>query len=350
MNSHMHSRPGASSWGSRRPRSAAIVVEASGRALLQTVAQRCPDWLAIAGVVELDATSRPGDVEACVRGGDADLVLVCGSAELLGTEAIVALQARGVSVWYLADVTRQASGLRGMRYLAGLPWQPVPRLFLSRRQLAAKKIFDLSLVLLAAPAVLVLALVLSALVKLTSPGPVLYRQTRVGRGGRPFLIVKFRTMADEAESACGPALAHPGDPRLTALGRRLKNLGLDELPQLWNVLRGDMSLVGPRPERPVFVERFMEHIPAYGHRHVLPPGLTGLAQTTGDYTSPAAEKLRCDLLYAAHWSPWTDMRLLARTFLGLSARACTPELAVAHPELESSAAAFPRVAEVQDAA
>jgi lipopolysaccharide/colanic/teichoic acid biosynthesis glycosyltransferase len=132
----------------------------------------------------------------------------------------------------------------------------------------------LALLLLTAPLVLLAML----LIKLTSRGPVLYTQTRLGRHGRPFAIYKLRTMAHRAESLTGPCWSRPGDPRVTRLGRFLRRTHLDELPQRWNVLRGDMSLVGPRPERPEFVPQLEQAVAHYRERLRVRPGVTGLAQ------------------------------------------------------------------------
>jgi lipopolysaccharide/colanic/teichoic acid biosynthesis glycosyltransferase len=157
-------------------------------------------------------------------------------------------------------------------------------------------------------------LLVGALIRLTSAGGAIYRQERVGRGGRVFIVYKFRTMVDGAESGTGPVLAAgDGDSRLTPLGRFLRNHRIDELPQLINVLKGDMSLVGPRPERPVFVERFCREIPGYALRHRVRPGITGLAQVCGDYHTHPRDKLRFDLIYIGQRSLWLDLVILWRT-------------------------------------
>ncbi|HXT19691.1 MAG TPA: sugar transferase, partial [Thermoanaerobaculia bacterium] len=175
-----------------------------------------------------------------------------------------------------------------------------------------KRLFDLvgagAWLVVATPAMLVCAL----LVRSTSPGPVLYRQTRVGRGQAPFTLLKFRTMRADAEQA-GEVLATPGDPRLTPVGGFLRRTRLDELPQLFNVLAGAMSLVGPRPERPGFVRAYLERVPGYAERFSMRPGLTGLAQVNGDYDSTPENKLRYDLAYQANWSLWLDLSILVRT-------------------------------------
>jgi exopolysaccharide biosynthesis polyprenyl glycosylphosphotransferase len=150
-------------------------------------------------------------------------------------------------------------------------------------------------------------------VRATSPGPVLYRQTRMGRGQRPFTLLKLRTMQVDAEAESGEVLAQPGDPRLTQIGAFLRRFRLDEIPQLLNVLQGTMSLVGPRPERPGFVQRYLQEIPGYAERFSLAPGLTGLAQVNGDYHSMPQNKLRYELAYMANWTLWLDLSILLRT-------------------------------------
>jgi lipopolysaccharide/colanic/teichoic acid biosynthesis glycosyltransferase len=154
------------------------------------------------------------------------------------------------------------------------------------------------------------------LVKLTSPGPAIYAQTRLGKNGRPFTIYKIRSMANNCERQSGVRWSTPGDARVTRVGRFLRASHLDELPQLWNVLRGDMSLVGPRPERPEFVPQLERQIPRYRERLRVLPGLTGLAQVNlppdTDIAS-VARKLQYDLHYLHQRSFWLDLRLIAVT-------------------------------------
>jgi exopolysaccharide biosynthesis polyprenyl glycosylphosphotransferase len=155
----------------------------------------------------------------------------------------------------------------------------------------------------------------AAAVKLTSPGPVFYRQERCGRKGLTFVLFKLRTMRQDAEKGSGPVFASPGDPRTTKVGAFLRRYNLDELPQLWNVLRGDMSLVGPRPERPHFVEMFRDDIDRYMWRHVSKPGMTGWAQVNGlRGNTSIEERVKYDLYYLENWSLALDFKILLRTF------------------------------------
>jgi lipopolysaccharide/colanic/teichoic acid biosynthesis glycosyltransferase len=150
-------------------------------------------------------------------------------------------------------------------------------------------------------------------VRLDSKGPAFFSQERTGQAGRVFTVWKFRSMRRDAEQATGPTWARQQDERVTRVGRFLRRSRLDELPQLWNVLRGDMSLVGPRPERPVFVQQLQTVIPFYNLRHTVKPGLTGWAQINYEYGSSvedAVEKLQYDLFYIKHMS-WVLDTLIA---------------------------------------
>ncbi len=145
--------------------------------------------------------------------------------------------------------------------------------------------------------------------------PILYCQRRVGRGGRVFRVYKFRSMRRDAEARSGAVLAEHDDPRITRVGRLLRKMALDEIPQILNIFRGDMSWVGPRPERPEFVTRFVEEIPYYALRHQIRPGLTGMAQVYGRYRTEAAGKLKYDLAYLQTASPLLDLRLFGRSWV-----------------------------------
>ncbi|HEX3726050.1 MAG TPA: exopolysaccharide biosynthesis polyprenyl glycosylphosphotransferase [Pirellulales bacterium] len=157
-------------------------------------------------------------------------------------------------------------------------------------------------------------LLIALLVKCTSQGPSIYRQQRSGLHGRPFVMFKFRTMPVDAESQSGPVWSKRGDPRCTRLGSFLRRYSLDELPQLFNVLLGDMSLVGPRPERPYFVQEFLQTVPHYGERLEVLPGITGWAQINGWRGDSSLEKrLECDLYYIKNWSLLFNLRILLAT-------------------------------------
>ncbi len=162
---------------------------------------------------------------------------------------------------------------------------------------------------------------IGAAIRLEDGGRVFYVQRRVGRHGRAFDLLKFRTMAEDAERATGPVLSSRGDRRTTRTGRVLRAFHLDELPQVVNVLRGEMSLVGPRPERPEIAARLARRIPGFERRLSVRPGIMGLAQARGGYHLPPRRKLRYDLLYISRMTPWLDLRLCALCAVRALARA-----------------------------
>lgn len=188
---------------------------------------------------------------------------------------------------------------------------------LGRSQMAFKRVLDIMIVLMAMPLLLFLLLLVGLLVWFDSGWPIFYRQTRCGRGGKPFSIYKFRTMTVNAESDGQPQWAIAGDSRITRIGRILRPTRLDELPQALNILRGEMSVVGPRPERPEFVQKLQEEIPYYRARLMVKPGLTGWAQVHygyGNSDEDAQMKLQYDFYYIRYWSIWLDIYTIFRTF------------------------------------
>jgi exopolysaccharide biosynthesis polyprenyl glycosylphosphotransferase len=179
-----------------------------------------------------------------------------------------------------------------------------------------KRVLDIVVALCGLVVFACLLPVVALAIKLDSRGPVFYRQERLGRGGRVFTILKLRSMREDAEVGAGPRWAAARDPRVTRVGRLLRKTRLDEVPQLWNVLRGDMSLVGPRPERPVFVDQLADAIPFYRSRLVVKPGITGWAQVCypyGNSVEDALRKLQYDLYYIRHQSLMRDLAIMLRT-------------------------------------
>jgi exopolysaccharide biosynthesis polyprenyl glycosylphosphotransferase len=258
----------------------------------------------------------PEDLPALLASGRIDDIILAGSGDSWQTRLIDGLaRARPdhTNVLLLPGPFESLIGRMRYRWVHDLPLIEVVRESEWRINRPAKRLLDLvlgTLLLLAClPALGLCALA----VRLTSPGPVLYRQIRVGRGQKPFTLWKLRTMRVDAEAAAAEVLARPGDPRLTRIGAWLRGFRLDEIPQLWNVLAGTMSLVGPRPERPGFVQRYLKEVPGYAERFSLAPGLTGLAQVNGDYHSSPHNKLRYELAYMANWSLALDLSILLRT-------------------------------------
>jgi len=184
-------------------------------------------------------------------------------------------------------------------------------------QRAFKRLLDLTIVITAAPTLMLLFPIIAVAIKLDSPGPIFYRQTRSGRAGKPFSIYKFRTMTTDAEKDGKPQWATANDVRITKIGKILRQSRLDELPQIFNILKGEMSIVGPRPERPEFVEEIEKEIPYYRTRLMVKPGLTGWAQVHYDYENTVEDaiyKLQYDFYYVRYWSIWMDIYTMFRTF------------------------------------
>ena len=311
-------------------RVAVVGTGAAARELARTIAQHRYHGLSVAGHVRAPMEAEEGGADACLgpelggleglcrrlAGGEIDDLVFAAEAEAWRTAWVGHLtraSARRGAVLLLPGPFDSLIGRMRYRWVHDLPLIEVVRPEEWRLRLPVKRAFDLASGALLGLAALPLLAATALAVRWSSKGPVLYRQERVGRGLEPFSLVKFRTMVEGAERETGEVLATPGDPRLTPVGGFLRRTRLDELPQLWNVLRGEMSLVGPRPERPGFVARYLEEVPGYAERFLVPPGLTGLAQVNGEYDSSPQNKLRYDLAYLANWSLSLDLSILFRT-------------------------------------
>jgi sugar transferase (PEP-CTERM system associated) len=258
------------------------------------------------------------DIPAIVRARSVDRVVVSLSDARgkLPMDKLLEMKLDGVSFDHLASVYEQYTGKIAVDNLRP-SWLIFSEGFKkSRVQVALKRLLDLVAgligLIVAAPVMVLTAIA----VKLSSPGPILYHQSRVGLRGRVFTVHKFRSMRQDAEQDTGAVWARANDARVTWVGRFLRRTRLDELPQLWNVLIGDMSIVGPRPERPEFVSSLTRQIPFYGQRHIVRPGLTGWAQvryTYGASVEDAMEKLQYDLFYIKNMSVALDLFVLAKT-------------------------------------
>ena len=197
--------------------------------------------------------------------------------------------------------------------VSDIPMFRIESLYLSRERMILKRIFDLSL---AIPMLIILSpimLLVAITIFLTEGRPVLYKQERVTINNRRFMLYKFRSMRKDAEKATGAIWAVENDPRVTPLGRFLRKFWLDELPQLFNVIKGDMSLVGPRPERPFFIDQFSKDIPDFQYRLSVKAGVTGLAQVLGKYATTPENKIKFDLLYIKNSSLFFDVKILFET-------------------------------------
>jgi len=251
-----------------------------------------------------------------VRASEATDVVIVSSGwvdELYPTQ-VRAFERAGVPVLLRVTARETLYGLERIRELGGLPFVLLRAQTMPRSRARFKRFVDVLLLAVAAPLWVPLTGVI-ALYQLAVVGrPLLYRQTRIGAGGVPFEMIKFRTMVPDAEAdGAGARLAQQDDPRIVEACRWVRSTRMDELPQLWNVVRGEMSLVGPRPERPELTVTFEAQIPGYARRHELPPGLTGLAQIHGRYHTDPEYKLGYDLQYLVNWSPVLDIEILLRT-------------------------------------
>ena len=199
---------------------------------------------------------------------------------------------------------------------------------------AVKRAFDLTATAMAVIVLSPLFLILSVIVYLGDPGAVIYGQVRIGKNGKPFKMWKFRSMyrnadqmidqlSEEQKRQYHTEFKIDNDPRITPVGNFLRKTSLDELPQLFNVLKGEMSIVGPRPERPFFVKQFIAQKPEYDYRHNVKPGITGLAQIAGKYNTSAYDKLIYDLLYIQDVSVKTDLMIMLQTFKVLLTKSST---------------------------
>ncbi|MBI3148289.1 MAG: undecaprenyl-phosphate glucose phosphotransferase [Betaproteobacteria bacterium] len=236
-----------------------------------------------------------------------------------------ALREHSVQVSFVPDIHGFHLLHHSVTEVAGVPFLNLTQSPIQGWHRGVKRAEDL---LLTVPALIMLApimLVIALAVKLSSPGPIFYRQERVTWNGGRFTMLKFRTMPLDAEASSGPVWARPGEQRATPLGTCLRRLSLDELPQLLNVLAGEMSLVGPRPERPEFVASFRREIPGYMQKHLVKAGITGWAQVNDlRGSSDLRKRIQYDLYYIDNWSVWFDLRILALTLLSVwrSRNAC----------------------------
>jgi len=324
----------AFAWAARTvgPRERLLLVGASGAglALAQELHRREEIGVQIVGFVDADpyaghrVLALPflgtiDDIPSLVRARGVDRVVVslADARGKLPMDKLLEMKLDGVRFDHLTSVYEEYTGKIAVENLRP-SWLIFSAGFRkTRRMLLAKRLFDIvgasvGLVL-TAPIIFLTAIV----VKLTSPGPAFYSQRRVGRDGRVFVVRKLRSMCANAERDTGPVWTKStGDSRITPVGRFLRRTRLDELPQFWNILAGHMSLVGPRPERPEFVESLMAQIPFYGQRHVVKPGLTGWAQvryTYGATVEDAVEKLQYDLFYIKNMSVALDLFIVFET-------------------------------------
>jgi exopolysaccharide biosynthesis polyprenyl glycosylphosphotransferase len=313
----------------------AVIVGAGSavESMWQTMAEDAHDDYDVVGCVTSVDTWKPanpalkllgfgGDLLSVVRQqGVSEIVMATGGdvpAELF--QQVMACYTRGIVVVPMPQLFEQITGRVPIEHVDEQLWAlvlPLEGYRLSfHLYLVAKRALDILFALVGLILFLPVLPLIMVVIKLDSRGPIFYRQERVGRGGRIFWVIKFRSMYMDAEQGTGPQWAQKGDTRITRVGRILRRTRLDEVPQLFNILKGDMSLVGPRPERAAFVEMLSKDIPFYRSRLVIKPGLTGWAQVRYGYGSTIEDQLRklqYDLYYIRHQSILLDLFIMAKT-------------------------------------
>jgi len=253
------------------------------------------------------------EVEKC---NATDVVFVDDiSLEKVFPEPARTLNQKNVGAYLRVTAATALIGLREVREISGMPYVALRAKSLRPHQVRLKRLIELLVVLAISPLVLVSFLLVAFWLKIRAKKEIILKQERTGKDGKHFTLFKFRTMGIDAETEGKAKLAQIDDERILKGCNWLRRTRLDELPQFWNVLRGQMSIVGPRPERPEMVSKFTAEITGYGRRHEIPPGITGLAQTRGGYHTDASYKLGHDLQYLMSWSPILDLQIMLKTIL-----------------------------------
>jgi len=227
-------------------------------------------------------------------------------------------EGKNIELFFIPNILNIITSHASSFEIAGTPVIRLKSVAFSGWQGFIKRGFDLFLSFIGLLLLSPILLIFACLIKISSKGPVFHRQKRVGLDGKEFTMLKFRSMIEDAESKTGPVWAKENDPRVTLFGKFLRRSSLDELPQLLNVLKGEMSLVGPRPERKVFVDEFQQSIPKYAERHRVRSGVTGWAQVNGlRGQSPIEERTRYDVFYIENWSLWFDIKIILMTMMAI---------------------------------
>ncbi|MFT5266918.1 MAG: lipopolysaccharide/colanic/teichoic acid biosynthesis glycosyltransferase [Acidimicrobiales bacterium] len=262
------------------------------------------------------------DLALAVKQVSASDVLLLGGIELseVYPRPLEDFESQRVGVYHRLTPSDTLLGVKKTIQIAGMPFVALRSHAMAPSKARFKRILDLLYLLAASPLILVVLGLSLLYARAVGGRPVLYRQERVGRYGKTFSMVKIRTMYEGAEDATGAVLATCDDARVIPAMAWMRKLRFDELPQIWNVIRGDMALVGPRPERQELAERFEMVMPGYGRRHDIRPGITGLAQVNGTYYTDPGFKLGHDLQYLVNWSPVLDIQILFRTVYVVLAR------------------------------
>jgi len=274
----------------------------------------------VAGEIDTERDGPSGIARLASGTGATHVLLVSAGLTHRISSEIDALDRAGIRVLKRIDAEEALVGLREIREIGGMPFVLLRTRALPRSRAQLKRLLELLVLLVVTPLVVPVIAITALYVRAVAGRPVLFRQERTGRGGVPFPMLKFRTMRIDAEEGLGPVIAAENDPRVLRGCQWLRDTRLDELPNLWNVLRGQMSIVGPRPERPDLVAENEALIPGYRRRHEIPPGITGLAQIHGSYHTDPSFKIGYDLQYLVNWSPVLDLEIALRTLWVVIAR------------------------------
>lgn len=273
------------------------------------------------GAGEMSATSARhlgpvAETPAFSRSAAVDVILIALGESEHGHLTTLVRECEGLHTELLMvpDILELMTSQVRIRHIEGIPFLGIKGLALSTWNQIVKRLFDAAMAAVVLILVSPLFLIIAAAIKLDSRGPVFYRQERVGLDGESFSVLKFRSMRTDAEQSTGPVWARKDDSRTTRVGRFLRRFSMDELPQLINVLKGDMSIVGPRPERPHFVKQFTNEVPRYRERHRVKTGMTGWAQVNGlRGNAPIAERTKYDIYYVENWSLVFDLKIILKT-------------------------------------
>jgi exopolysaccharide biosynthesis polyprenyl glycosylphosphotransferase len=321
-------RPFLIGWRGARRRALIIGAGPTAHSIAQVLREDAATDYEVVGFIESAGAAGEGvvgtgaELPFIVRArGVSELIIAYGEdmpADLF--QGVMACYEHGVTIVPMPLLYEQITGRVPIEHVGQAHWQVVLPLegnsLAFKLYLGLKRLIDIACALVGLGLFALLFVPLVIVMQIDSRGPIFYRQERVGRGGRLFKVIKLRSMIPDAEKHSGPKWASADDPRITRMGRLFRKTRLDEVPQLWNVLRGEMSIVGPRPERPVFVEQLTQQIPFYRTRLVVAPGLTGWAQVKykyGNSVEDALIKLQYDLYYIRHRSLTLDMLIMLRT-------------------------------------
>jgi exopolysaccharide biosynthesis polyprenyl glycosylphosphotransferase len=278
---------------------------------------------------------------------EVDVVFMCNDIDLNLKKDVVDRCLTGrKSIYIIPDIYEIALLNSKLSKADDIPMLKVKKLGLTMEQKLLKRMLDICLSLVALVIASPVMLVMAVLIKKQDGGNVFYKQERVTEDEEKFDVLKFRTMVMNAEKLSGPVLAGEDDPRITKLGRFMRSTRIDELPQIINILKGEMSLVGPRPERPFFVEQFKNEIPDYKYRTTVKAGLTGLAQVWGKYSTTPEDKVRYDIMYIKNYSILLDLKLILQTIKIMFMKESSAGVANEEYPLEKLAEAFSQDIEI----